>query len=117
MKNKKTLIFALVALSAFITWMIEIKSPVNSDQVLQRLNQQIESDSLIKSYVWNRTNLSVGIIPDAINPKDYADQLCEKLHRLGGRGITVSVVDVLKLQRSGGEDWQEIGFADCRRQP
>ncbi|MCW8886388.1 MAG: hypothetical protein OQK12_14215 [Motiliproteus sp.] len=114
MNKKSALIFFLVLAAVVATWFFESNKPTNSDEVIAEMNKVVESDSRIKSYVWNYSNLAVGVIKENVEPNTYAKELCGQFLALGAQGVEVQVVDVLKLQRSGGEDWKEIGYAKCR---
>ncbi len=113
MNKKSAIVFFLVLAAALATWYIESNKPTNSLEVIAQINTMVESDSKIKSYVWNYSNLAVGVIKEEVNPKQYAKNLCQKILSMGAVGVEVQVVDVLKLQKSQGEDWEEIGFAKC----
>ncbi|MEH6628363.1 MAG: hypothetical protein V7739_18110 [Motiliproteus sp.] len=113
MNKKSAIVFFLVLAAAIATWYIESNKPTNSPELITQMNQAIESDSRIKSYVWNFSNLAVGIVKDEVDPKSYARELCQKFMAMGAKGIEIQVVDVLKLQKSNGEDWEEIGYAKC----
>ncbi len=114
MNKKSAIIFFLVLVSVLATWIIESRKPENPPELIVQMNQMINSDTRIKSFVWNHSNLAVGVIKEEVEPAEYARELCSRIEQLGGRGIAVQVVDVLKLQKSGGEDWEEIGYAKCQ---
>ena len=113
MNKKSATIFFLILASVIATWAIEQNKPSNSAEVIAQMNQLIAADPLIKSHVWNYSNVAVGVIKTEVVEKDYARSLCAKFEKLGAKGIAVQVVDVLKLQKSGGEDWEEIAYAKC----
>ncbi len=113
MNKKSAIIFFLVLASVAATWFIEQNRPTISPELQARMDQLIQAEPRIKSYVWNRSNLSVGVLRDQVNGAEYALSLCRQLQALGAEGVTVQVVDVLKLQKSGGEEWEEIGYKRC----
>jgi len=118
-KYLKPLIFFFVALSIGVTWFINIQSPeLNMDQRVD-VNRLLNGESeVIKSYVWNPDNrLSIGVIKDQVEPVAYATELCRKIELQGAFGVSITLVDVLKLQQSGGEEWEEIGYVKCRLHP
>ena len=114
MNKKSAIVFFLILAAVVATWYVETNKPTNSDEVIAKMNAIVESDERIKSYVWNFSNLAVGVIKEEVNPSKYARQLCDQFIALGALGIEVQIVDVLKLQQSGGEDWEEIGYAKCK---
>ncbi|OMH38142.1 hypothetical protein [Motiliproteus sp. MSK22-1] len=113
MNKKSAIIFFLILASVIATWLIEQNKPTNSSEVIAQMNQLIAADPRIKSHVWNYSNVAVGVIKTEVDEKDYARSLCAKFIQLGAKGVAVQVVDVLKLQNSGGEDWEEIAYARC----
>ena len=114
MNKKSAIIFFLVLASVAATWLIEKNKPTNPPELIARMNQLVESDPKIKSYVWNYSNLAVGIIKSEVDAKAFARTLCDQFDGMGAKGIAVQVVDVLKLQKSGGDDWEEIAYAECQ---
>ncbi len=115
-KYFKLAMFLFIALSVTIIVISKIKNPDLAGEKLVQVNQLLDAEqSVIKSYVWNPDNrLSIGVIKEQLEPA-YARELCRKIEALQVYGVSISVVDVLKLQSSGGEDWDEIGFVECRR--
>ena len=113
MNKKSAIIFFLIFASVIATWIIEQNKATNSAEVIAQMNQLIDADSRIKSYVWNYSNVAVGVIKTEVDEKDYARSLCSRFVQLGAKGVAVQVIDVLKLQNSGGEDWEEIAYAKC----
>ncbi|RDE22808.1 hypothetical protein DV711_09555 [Motiliproteus coralliicola] len=98
-----------------LVYLVEIQKPELTQAQKAELDQLILSEAAIKSHVWNHSNLSIGIIKEQIADRNaFARSLCEKFDATGARGVAIDVVDVLKLQKSGGEDWDVIGYARCR---
>ena len=109
--------FIFIALSVAVIVINKIKNPDLAGEKLAQVNLLLDAEQqVVKSYVWNPDNrLSIGVIKDQLEPMSYARELCLKLEAMKVYGVSISVVDVLKLQSSGGEDWDEIGFVECRR--
>ncbi len=114
MNKKSAIVFFLVLAAALATWYIESNKPTMSSELIAQMNMAIEADTRIKSYVWNYSNLAVGVIKEDVAPKPFAKELCLKFSAMGAQGVEIQVVDVLKLQQSNGEDWEEIGYAKCQ---
>ncbi|WP_207062635.1 hypothetical protein [Motiliproteus sp. SC1-56] len=113
-KYLKPLVFILIALSVAVTWYINTQvSPDLTVAQKQRMDEWLVSQAPIKSHVWNFNRLAVGVVPQAVEAQAFAKSLCQKGAELNAQPESVAVVDVIKLQESGGENWQEIGFARC----
>ncbi|WP_133297435.1 hypothetical protein [Motiliproteus coralliicola] len=114
-QTKTTIFFLLCVVVGTLVYLVEIQKPELTQAQKAELDQLILSEAAIKSHVWNHSNLSIGIIKEQIADRNaFARSLCEKFDATGARGVAIDVVDVLKLQKSGGEDWDVIGYARCR---
>lgn len=114
-QTKTTIFFFLCVIAVTLVYLMEIQKPKLTKEKKEELNRLILNESEIKSHVWNHSRLSVGIIRENIADRDFfARSLCEKFDATGARGVAIDVVDVLKLQKSGGEDWDVIGYARCK---
>ena len=104
---------ASVAVVLFLKWF----SPELSVEQRVEVNRLLDSEQRIKSYVWNpEDRLSIGVIKDQLDPEGYAQELCQKFEALNAFGVSITVVDVIKLQQSGLDDWDEIAYVQCPRQ-
>ena len=114
-KYFKPVMFLFVALSFATIAIMKIKNPDLEGEKLAQVNQLLNAEQqVVKSYVWNPDNrLSIGIIKGQVEPVAYARALCLKINALNVSGVSISVVDVVKIQNSGGDDWEEIGFVKC----
>lgn len=112
--NKKTVFFILLLAAVLVGWLVESRTPENPPALIKQMVAYVDGQPLIKSSVWNRSNLSVGIIPGSVDPGVYAAELCQQFLAMGAVGVTVSIVDVLLLQQTGGDEWREIAYRECR---
>ncbi len=114
-KYFKPMMFLFVALSFAAIVIMKIKNPDLEGDKLAQVNQLLDSEQqVIKSYVWNPDNrLSIGVVKDQVEPVAYARELCLKIARLNASGVSISVIDVIKLKNSGGDEWDELGFVKC----
>ncbi|WP_421865324.1 hypothetical protein [Motiliproteus sp.] len=114
-QTKTTIFFLMCVVAGTLVYLVEIQKPELTNQQKEQLNQIVLSEPAIKSHVWNHSNLSIGIIKEQVADRNaFASSLCEKFDATGARGVAIDVVDVLKLQKSGGDDWDVIGYARCR---
>lgn len=114
-KYFKPVMFLFIALSFATIAIMKIKNPDLEGEKLAQVNQVLDAEQqVIKSYVWNPDNrLSIGVIKGQVDPVGYARELCQKMKVLNVTGVSISVVDVVKVQNSGGDDWDELGFVKC----
>ncbi|MEH6652278.1 MAG: hypothetical protein V7707_19825 [Motiliproteus sp.] len=114
-KYFKPMMFFSIVISFAVILISDIKNPDLEGEQLAKVNSLLNSEKeVVKSYVWNPDNrLSVGVIKDQVDPVVYASELCRKIQSLNASGVSISVIDVVKLQKSGGDDWDELGFVKC----
>lgn len=114
-KYFKPVMFFSIVISFAVVLILDIKNPDLEGEQLAQVNSLLNAEQqVVKSYVWNPDNrLSIGVIKDEVDPVVYASELCRKIKSLNASGVSISVVDVVKLQKSGGEDWDELGFVKC----
>ena len=114
-KYFKPVMFLFIALSFAAIVIMKIKNPDLEGEALAQVNQLLDAEQqVIKSYVWNPDNrLSIGVIKDQVEPVAYAAELCQKIQSLKVSGVSVSVIDVIKLRDSGGDEWDELAFVKC----
>ena len=115
-KYFKLAMFLFLGLSLAVVLVLKWAAPELSVEQRAEVNRLLDSEQLIKSYVWNpEDRLSIGVIKDQLDPEGYAQGLCKKMEALNAFGVTITVVDVIKLQQSGLDDWDEIAYVQCRR--
>ncbi|MEH6469741.1 MAG: hypothetical protein V7752_00710 [Halopseudomonas sp.] len=115
-KTKRTIFFFLCAITAVVVYLVEIQKPVLTPEQKAKLNAIVLAEPLVKSHVWNESRLSVGVLIEQVADRDaFARGICTQFDTTGALGVSVDVVDVLKLQKSGGDDWDVIGYAQCQR--
>ena len=114
-KYFKAVMFFSIVISFAVVMILDIKNPDLKDEQVAQVNSLLNSEQqVVKSYVWNPDNrLSIGVIKGQVDPLVYATELCRKIKSLNASGVSISVVDVIKLQKSGGDDWDELGFVKC----
>ncbi len=112
-KYFRPLMFIMIAASVAMVWYVQQIETLDPDVVV-RINQRLDSDAQIKSYVWNYSRLSVGVIKDQVEPQAFVAALCRDIEKLGGHKVSIEAVDVLKVQQTNGAVWEQVGYAKCR---
>ncbi|MFT6916107.1 MAG: lipopolysaccharide export LptBFGC system permease protein LptF [Motiliproteus sp.] len=115
-KYFKLAMFLFLVASVAVVLTLKGLAPGLSDEQRADVNQLLDAEPRIRSYVWNpEDRLYIGVIREQLDPKGYAQGLCQKMEALNAFGVSIAVVDVIKLQQSGGGDWDEIAYVQCPR--
>ncbi|MFT5722650.1 MAG: lipopolysaccharide export LptBFGC system permease protein LptF [Motiliproteus sp.] len=115
-KYFKLAMFLFLVASVAVVLALKWLAPELSVEQRADVNRLLDAEPRIKSYVWNpEDRLSIGVIREQLDPKGYAQGLCQKMEALNAFGVSITVVDVIKLQQSGLDDWDEIAYVQCPR--
>lgn len=71
------------------------------------------SERTVKDAIWtSKTMFKVGVLDNGTSRDGFAAYVCEEAAAEGLTGISVQVIDIAKLKRSG--DWVKLGEHRCR---
>lgn len=59
----------------------------------------------------NSRTFKVGVLDNGTPRDGYADYVCQEANALGLKGISVQIIDVAKLKRTG--NWTKLGEKHC----
>lgn len=74
----------------------------------------LNAEPKVKDLMWRGSTLYVGVLDDGSNRFGYALYVCNVLAEHDLRGMTVHVMDIVKIVRDN--DWVKLGSADCDRE-
>ena len=93
---------------------VEIVSSLTTDFAYKAaVDAIIVENNVIKSHVWSNKQLSLGIIANEVAPLNFHKTFCDSLSGINTAGLTVSLIDTLKLQKSQGSDWVVLHSGTC----